>query len=561
MATSGLEPESSAPPKPAPIDTATIAREAVDTCADAAAAGAEKAAIQDVINGFVAKVTAEAVESAAAEESGKDSEQVAETKSKEATIASAIAAVKAAEARAEKASARANRSSDGVRIDDHRVYRVRGGPLCWTQSADSVTVTISVPTWVRKEHVVVRFRTGAIAVRVAFASVGDAHYEITQPLFGAIDEDGSMWMIDGAGAARKLTLELEKSRVRWWPRLFMGDDPADYVPVDESTNALPGAPPTAPDSPCSPQTESPQVASPPPPDHPPPPAEPASDITTSRDLDGEKPEETLETAVEGFLGDVVDSVSEASRPRRPGVFNRPQGVFNRSQGARRVGGSVGGPARRSTRSVLTPADLARLFEQYKTTVEENGLGAPQAALQMATFYQHGVGVEQNMGQAAKYYRFALEHGAIDAGAAFQLGMIYNSGTDGVEADPEQAVKFWRVSAALGNPVAMFNLGVMYMQGNGCDMDPIGGIQWFQQAHAINPELVPPTFSNAQLAERMAEAERRRREKLKEQLSPKEKAARREAAMRDIRMVAYVTAGVSALGIAAVIARHWWRNRL
>eukprot|EP00171_Calliarthron_tuberculosum_P010245 IDg10245t1 len=163
------------------------------------------------------------------------------------------------------------------------------------------------------------------------------------------------------------------------------------------------------------------------------------------------------------------------------------------------------------------ADTSRLWRR-------RGPGAPQAALQMATFYHHGVGVPQNLNMAAKYYRLALEQGAVDPGAAFQLGMIYNTGAPGIEKDPEQAVRWWRVSAALGNPVAMFNLGVMYMQGNGCDMDPITGIQWFQRAHALNPELVPPSFTNAQLAERMAESERRRREKAKDQMSPEEKAS-------------------------------------
>eukprot|EP00171_Calliarthron_tuberculosum_P013872 IDg13872t1 len=222
MATGEVEPEASAAPKSAPVNISTIAQEAVDSCADAAAAGAEKAEIQTMINGLVARVAADAAKSVAAEP--------------------------------DKTHTRTNRVSDGVRVDDHRVYRVRGGPLCWTQSADSVTVTVSVPAWVRKEHIVVRFQPGALALRVAFSSASDAEFEATQPLFGGIDPDGSMWMLDGAGSARRLTLELEKSRVRWWPRLFMGDDPVDYTPVDESPSGSAGVTPAAPDSPSSPQT-------------------------------------------------------------------------------------------------------------------------------------------------------------------------------------------------------------------------------------------------------------------------------------------------------------------
>lgn len=561
MVSSGLDSDAPAPQKHLLVDASTIARDAVNACVDAAVKETEKADIQSMINGLVSRVVAGEGEIVVEKQSQQEEKScaVVNGKQKESAIADAIAAVKVAEARALETSSRAAKSSDGVRVDDHRVYRVRGGPLCWTQTADSVTVTVAVPSWVRKEHVIVRMQPGALSIRVGFVSSGDAEFEVTQPLFGGIDPDGSMWMLDGSGDGRKLTLELEKARVRWWPRLFMGDDPSEYCPVVECSANESGSTPAAPESPSSPKTNSPPPPSPTsniicdeapqPPDHPPPPLD-----AEAIDLSSGKVEKPVRVVVEEILGEVVEKVAtDSSHPRRPGVFGAPQGVHrvNRSMGTARRGG----------RNVLTPADLARLLQQYKGTVESEGPGSPQAALQLATFYNHGIGMPQNLALAAKYYRYALENGAIDAGAAFQLGMIYNSGGEGISADAEQAVRWWHVAARLGNSLAMFNLGVMYMQGNGCDMDPVTAVQWFQRAHALNPELKPPAFTRAQLAERIAESQRRKIEKAKQQLSPEEREAQREAAMRDIRLLVCGTTGIAALGLGAMIVRYWWRNRL
>lgn len=207
------------------------------------------------------------------------------------------------------------------------------------------------------------------------------------------------------------------------------------------------------------------------------------------------------------------------------------------------------------------ANIESIIKEYRTAYEKQGPGAPEAALQLATFYLHGIGVEQSEAEAARFYRFALERGVVDGLAAFQLGLIYNQGCPGLEADPKEAVRWWLVSAKLGNAIAMYNLGVMFMKGSGCTMDPNIAIQFFQQAQSINPKLRVPEFSSAQLAERVAQASRLRKRKQKADLSDEERQRRNEQAMETLRYTMYGTVAVVGTTISLVVLRNWWRNRL
>lgn len=416
--------------------------------------------------------------------------------------------------------------SDSVPVGDHRPRTIDSLPLSWTQALDAVTLSVSVPAATRKNHVAVSFTPGSVKVRVR--DENDATVvQFDKPILAAVDVDGCMWALEGVGEHRRLTIELEKAQAQWWSKLFMEDDPADYNLVDVEQDDVV-------DTSVNDTTHTTVVTD-----------IEDTDADQTEEVDNERANSTegetsVQDGVEAVVNEVVDaavaSLSDSSEDEVAKSTNEPQ-------------------------KVLTRADLPRIVSQYRTAVERGGPGAADAALQLATFYHHGIGVEQNDVESARLYKFALENGALDASAAFQLGLIYNQGAPGLEADATEAVRWWRVAASLGNSVAMFNLGVMAMNGSGCEMDPIMATRWFQQAQALNSQLTPPQFSRTQLEERMVIAARLKKERAKQLMSPEEKQRRKEEALRKVRLVCYSTAAVVGVTITAVAIRHWWRNQL
>lgn len=455
----------------------------------------------------------------------------------------------------------------GVPVLDQRPRRLAAGsPVTWCQTMDYVTVNIAVGDWVRKNHVVVRFFPGSLQINVLRETKGSAVVEVGGPLLAQVDVDGCIWSLEGSGKERMLTIELEKGKEQWWGKLFMSDDPADYrlddraltfEPTDEPTQG----PQSAVRKPGDIVTQDTQGVG-------------DLDCTTvgsgqlnsceSTDGKNEVDSEAVNTSegkgsTDADLGDTVESVV------REVVANVAEELSESSEAVSLGNGLV--PAYRSVgkagpqQKVLTRADISQLVEKYREVFKKGGPGASDAALQLATFYHHGIGVDQNDANAARLYKYALENGNLDASAAFQLGLIFNQGADGLEPNPAEAVRWWQVSAQLGNSVAMFNLGVMAMNGTGCDMDPVEAIRWFRQAQLLNPQLRPPQFSAAQLEERMAIAAKLRKERMKRALPPEEKLRRREEALQRAQQFAYGAVALAGLGMSAFALRYWWRNRL
>ena len=60
----------------------------------------------------------------------------------------------------------------------------------------------------------------------------------------------------------------------------------------------------------------------------------------------------------------------------------------------------------------------------------------------------------------------------------QLGEMYYFGREGVEKNLEEAIKFFRKAADLGNTSAMFHLGDCYMHGEGVEQSEAEALKWF-----------------------------------------------------------------------------------
>jgi len=70
----------------------------------------------------------------------------------------------------------------------------------------------------------------------------------------------------------------------------------------------------------------------------------------------------------------------------------------------------------------------------------------------------------------------------DPRAQEYVGMLYEHG-QGVEADPETALLWYRTAAESGDVTAQYNLGVALVEGRLADADAEEGRHWLEQAAA------------------------------------------------------------------------------
>ena len=97
---------------------------------------------------------------------------------------------------------------------------------------------------------------------------------------------------------------------------------------------------------------------------------------------------------------------------------------------------------------------------------------------LAVLLQNGTkSIPADIRKAIYWYEKAAE---TFAPSAFTLGRIYDVGNM-VPQDLEKAAKYYLKAANLGHPQAMFNVGVMYLNGEGVTKNPQQGINWLQKA--------------------------------------------------------------------------------
>ena len=117
-------------------------------------------------------------------------------------------------------------------------------------------------------------------------------------------------------------------------------------------------------------------------------------------------------------------------------------------------------------------------------------GDPRAQFGMGTLYHEGLGVEQDLVEAAYWFHRASEQGMAEA--QYNLGNAYKHG-EGVTPSDSMAVSWWQKSAAQGFAPAQFNLGTSLLYGRGIAANPEQARYWYRQAadqgHAMAQEAL------------------------------------------------------------------------
>ncbi len=88
-------------------------------------------------------------------------------------------------------------------------------------------------------------------------------------------------------------------------------------------------------------------------------------------------------------------------------------------------------------------------------------GHTYGQLRLGFCYEHGIGVEQDFGEAERLYRLAAEDD--EANGFCFLGCCYYYGKDDPESEQE-GLQLLKRSADVGHPGAQYTLGVIYSEG-------------------------------------------------------------------------------------------------
>lgn len=136
------------------------------------------------------------------------------------------------------------------------------------------------------------------------------------------------------------------------------------------------------------------------------------------------------------------------------------------------------PVEAAPAAVIDQATLEKLPLPELRAAAEKGDAAAQT--QLGLRYRKGQGVPADNDKAVEWYRKAAEQQHADAQA--YLGFMYMTGR-GVKKDDAEALKWSKLSAEQGNSTGQYNLGMLYLSGRGVAADRVEAYRWLKKAAA------------------------------------------------------------------------------
>ena len=116
------------------------------------------------------------------------------------------------------------------------------------------------------------------------------------------------------------------------------------------------------------------------------------------------------------------------------------------------------------------------FHWYKKAAKA-GINIAQHNLAVA--YAQGHGITADLAKAMTWWKRAAEAGNTDS--QYNLGIIYAAGRDFIKPDLAKALKWWRMAAMNGDAVAQFNLGALYANGIGMSSRTCEASRWWKRS--------------------------------------------------------------------------------
>lgn len=126
-------------------------------------------------------------------------------------------------------------------------------------------------------------------------------------------------------------------------------------------------------------------------------------------------------------------------------------------------------------------DFDKAFREWLPLALE---GNPDAQFNIGYMYANGFGLDENLAEAANWYRRSAETGIPDA--QYNLALLYSSGR-GVERNLERSAHWFLAAALRGHPEARLNMGMLLSVGAGVEPDLIEAYKWTGLAVRQLPE--------------------------------------------------------------------------
>jgi hypothetical protein len=133
----------------------------------------------------------------------------------------------------------------------------------------------------------------------------------------------------------------------------------------------------------------------------------------------------------------------------------------------------------------TKVDHDKAFKLFSELFE---LGYDGVEFYMGLYYQEGLAVEQDYGQAHHYYLIGAEKD--DMYCCNQLGVLYAKGL-GVEKNPQKALEYYKKAAELGDDLAYTNVGWMYESGDLGEADMDAAAIWYARGSEAGKKHTRP----------------------------------------------------------------------
>jgi TPR repeat protein len=144
---------------------------------------------------------------------------------------------------------------------------------------------------------------------------------------------------------------------------------------------------------------------------------------------------------------------------------------------------------------LVAEDDSKAMELFARVADEYGDGNPDgpeapfvadAFVTLGSYYQNGIPgrVDADPGRARRFFAYAASYFG-DSDAQYSLAAMFRDGLGG-EQNVRQAARWFKLAARKGHVGAQAEFGHMLFEGIGVDRRPIEGLMWLSIARLMSP---------------------------------------------------------------------------
>lgn len=127
-------------------------------------------------------------------------------------------------------------------------------------------------------------------------------------------------------------------------------------------------------------------------------------------------------------------------------------------------------------------DFESAYKEWRPLAERGNAAAQH---NLGTLYNYGLGLDEDLVEAAKWYGRAARRG--NASAQTKMGIFLAQGLGLVAQDYSAAAAWFREAAEQHHPEAQYNLGVLYATGSGVEQDRVQALMWLSLAQEAGVE--------------------------------------------------------------------------